>query len=64
MTILLIEDDLIETMKMRRTVAKCEVAHELIFAREGEEAFEVLRSGAPYGTTTPSAILRKARSVM
>lgn len=47
MTILLIEDDLIEAMKMRRTLAKSEVPHELIVAREGEEAFEVLRSGAP-----------------
>ncbi len=47
MKILLIEDDLIETMKMRRTIAKCSVPHELILAEQGEEALEILRSGRP-----------------
>ncbi|MGF1558591.1 MAG: response regulator [Flavobacteriaceae bacterium] len=45
MKILFIEDDLIETMKMRRTVSKLEVKHDITEAKNGEEALEMLKVG-------------------
>lgn len=45
MKILFIEDDLIETMKMRRTVSKLEAKHDITEAKNGEEALEMLKVG-------------------
>jgi CheY-like chemotaxis protein len=45
MDILLIEDDLIEVMKLKRTVYKLNLKHSIIEAKNGEEAFRYLRSG-------------------
>lgn len=45
MDILLIEDDLIEVMKLKRTVSKLELKHSIIEAKNGEEALAFLRSG-------------------
>ncbi|MDF4221820.1 MULTISPECIES: response regulator [Maribacter] len=45
MDILLIEDDLIEVMKLKRTVSKLELKHSIIEAKNGEEALDFLRSG-------------------
>lgn len=41
--ILLIEDDAIEVMKLKRAIAKLEMNHELIEAKNGEEALEILK---------------------
>lgn len=41
--ILLIEDDTIEIMKMNRAIAKLQLPHEIIEAKNGEEALQVLR---------------------
>lgn len=46
MKILFIEDDQIETMKMHRTIAKLETKHDIIEAKNGEEAFETLKNSA------------------
>ncbi|WP_324028264.1 response regulator [Maribacter sp. BPC-D8] len=45
MDILLIEDDLIEVMKLKRTVSKLNLKHTIIEAKNGEEALTYLRSG-------------------
>jgi CheY-like chemotaxis protein len=41
--ILLIEDDAIEVMKLKRAIAKLEMNHELIEAKNGEEALDILK---------------------
>jgi|TARA_R110002051_G_scaffold34256_3_gene76328 CheY-like chemotaxis protein len=45
MDILLIEDDLIEVMKLKRTVSKLNLKHSIVEAKNGEEALNLLRSG-------------------
>ncbi|MEP2281388.1 response regulator [Maribacter sp.] len=45
MDILLIEDDLIEVMKLKRTVSKLNLKHNIIEAKNGESALTHLRSG-------------------
>ncbi|OIQ20335.1 response regulator [Lacinutrix sp. MedPE-SW] len=40
--ILLIEDDMIEIMKLNRTISKLELNHEIIEANNGEEALQIL----------------------
>ncbi|MDO6470647.1 response regulator [Maribacter sp. 1_MG-2023] len=45
MDILLIEDDLIEVMKLKRTVSKLNLKHSITEAKNGEEALTYLRSG-------------------
>ncbi|HDZ04189.1 hypothetical protein LCGC14_0068140 [marine sediment metagenome] len=45
MDILLIEDDLIEVMKLKRTVSKLNLKHSIKEAKNGEEALTFLRSG-------------------
>lgn len=42
--ILLVEDDQIESMKFKRAIVKDELPHELIEAKDGEEALEILNS--------------------
>ncbi|HIB38126.1 response regulator [Mesonia sp.] len=42
--ILLIEDDMIEVMKLNRTISSTELSHEVIEAKNGEEALTFLRS--------------------
>lgn len=41
--ILLIEDDTIEVMKLKRAIAKLEMEHTLIEATNGEEALSILK---------------------
>ncbi|WP_035336581.1 response regulator [Dokdonia sp. PRO95] len=41
--ILLVEDDAIEVMKLKRAIAKLDMNHELIEAKNGEEALEILK---------------------
>ncbi len=41
---MLIEDDTIEVMKLKRVITKLEMRHELIEATNGEKALEILRS--------------------
>jgi CheY-like chemotaxis protein len=41
--ILLIEDDTIEVMKLKRAIIKLTMDHELIEAKNGEEALEILK---------------------
>lgn len=41
--ILLIEDDTIEVMKLKRAITKLTMDHELIEAKNGEEALEILK---------------------
>ncbi len=53
MNILFIEDDLIETMKLQRTIAKLQLKHEIIEAKNGEEALKELRTNP----TLPDIIL-------
>lgn len=48
MRILFIEDDEIETMKMKRTLSRHSIQHELIEAKNGEEALDFLKSDALY----------------
>lgn len=45
MNVLFIEDDMIETMKMQRAVAKMESRHNIIEAKNGEEALSILKDG-------------------
>lgn len=42
--VLLIEDDVIEVMKLNRTVSKLELPHKIIEANNGEEALKILQS--------------------
>ena len=42
--ILLIEDDMIEVMKLNRTIISSELSHEVIEAKNGEEALKFLQS--------------------
>ncbi|NJB71049.1 CheY-like chemotaxis protein [Saonia flava] len=46
MDILFIEDDAIETMKLNRTVSKLQLKHNITEAKNGEEALNILKSGA------------------
>lgn len=45
MKILFIEDDIIETMKLTRTISKIELNYQITEAKNGEEALTILRSG-------------------
>jgi len=42
--ILLVEDDQIESMKFKRAIVKDALPHELLEAKDGEEALEILKS--------------------
>ena len=44
LTILLIEDDTIEVMKMKRAISTLEMSHNLIEAKNGEEALGLLQN--------------------
>lgn len=44
MNILLIEDDIIEVMKLKRTVSNLSLTHSIIEAKNGEDALQYLRS--------------------
>lgn len=44
MNILFIEDDVIETMKLQRTISKLQLKHNIREAKNGEEALNELRS--------------------
>lgn len=44
MTILFIEDDAIESMKLQRTVSKLGMRHRIIEANNGEEALSILKA--------------------
>lgn len=44
MDILFIEDDLIETMKLNRTVSQLPNAYNIVEAKNGEEALHILKS--------------------
>ncbi len=44
MDVLFIEDDTIETMKLQRTVSKLQLKHNIIEAKNGEQALEVLKN--------------------
>ena len=41
--VLLIEDDAIEVMKLKRAISKLELEHELVEAKNGEEALNILK---------------------
>jgi CheY-like chemotaxis protein len=43
LNILLIEDDMIEVMKLNRTISKLELPHKIVEANNGEEALEFLQ---------------------
>ena len=43
LNILLIEDDMIEVMKMNRTITTLKLPHNIIEANNGEEALEILK---------------------
>lgn len=47
MNILLIEDDMIETMKLQRTVSKLQLKHTIVEAKNGEEALNILKTTIP-----------------
>jgi len=53
MNILLIEDDMIETMKLQRTISKLQLRHTVIEAKNGEDALDILKSE----NTIPDIIL-------
>ncbi|AIY13865.1 MULTISPECIES: response regulator [Cellulophaga] len=53
MDVLFIEDDTIETMKLQRTVSKLQLKHNIIEAKNGEQALEILKSS----TKLPDIIL-------
>lgn len=46
LNILLIEDDMIEVMKLSRTIKKLELPHTIIEAKNGEDALRKLTSGS------------------
>ncbi len=43
MNILFIEDDMIETMKLQRTISKLKLKHKITEAKNGEEALDILK---------------------
>ncbi len=43
LNILLIEDDMIEVMKLNRTISKLELPHNIVEANNGEEALRILQ---------------------
>ena len=43
LNVLLIEDDIIEVMKLNRTVSTSQLEHKIIEAKNGEEALEILK---------------------
>ncbi len=43
--VLLIEDDAIEVMKLQRAISRLEMPHEIIEAKNGEEALSILKDG-------------------
>lgn len=43
--VLFIEDDMIESMKLQRAVAKFDSKHDIIEAKNGEEALDILQNG-------------------
>ncbi len=43
---MLIEDDTIEVMKLQRAIAKLEMPHEIIEAKNGEEALQILKDNS------------------
>ncbi|MBT8301270.1 MAG: response regulator [Maribacter sp.] len=45
MKILFIEDDVIETMKLNRTISKIGLNYQITEAKNGEEAIAILKSG-------------------
>ncbi len=45
MKVLFIEDDMIESMKLQRAIAKFQLKHTIVEAKNGEEALEMLREG-------------------
>ncbi|KPM31180.1 Response regulator receiver domain-containing protein [Croceitalea dokdonensis DOKDO 023] len=45
MKVLFIEDDMIESMKLQRAVAKFDSKHDIIEAKNGEEALDILQNG-------------------
>jgi len=45
MKVLFIEDDMIETMKLHRSISNFQTKHEIVEAKNGEEAVEVLKKG-------------------
>ncbi len=45
MNVLFIEDDMIESMKMQRAISKFESKHNIIEAKNGEEALAILNEG-------------------
>jgi len=45
MKILFIEDDIIETMKLNRTISKIGLNYQITEAKNGEEAIAILKSG-------------------
>jgi len=51
--VLLIEDDTIEVMKLKRAISMLEMPHELIEAKNGEDALNILRDNG----TLPDIIL-------
>ena len=52
MNVLFIEDDMIETMKLQRAISKFQSKHKIIEAKNGEEAFDILK-----GESLPDIIL-------
>lgn len=47
MTVLFIEDDMIETMKLHRALDKVGSKHKILEATNGEEALEILKNTLP-----------------
>ena len=48
LNVLFIEDNLIEIMKMKRTISYLKLNHTLSFANNGEEALEILADKTNY----------------
>ncbi|SHN09220.1 response regulator [Polaribacter sp. KT 15] len=46
--VLLIEDNLIEIMKMKRTISLLELTHNITVAKNGEEALEILEDKSQF----------------
>jgi response regulator RpfG family c-di-GMP phosphodiesterase len=43
LSVLLIEDDMIEVMKLNRTISKLQLPHTIIEANNGEDALKILQ---------------------